>query len=213
MTAPVAPGQPGTPPVVTLLTFPSGLPVTLFSALAGFVSAGLGEDADVVLKAPASHYENSTVVVNNLTARQITRRLNDAGDIIADEERPHLADEDGLPVVTLGSALQFPDDGGATINVGFDDLTRDQGRAMLGTIAKTIGDELADNPLAVNYLEWSWYDDDTRRTYRLIMCKPGQPTPHELRQEADRETARYRALLEHHGIDADQTLDPDGDAS
>ena len=200
--------QPAEPSVtaapVTLLMFPSGMPVALFSAMTDLLGTALGDDAEVVLRPPAAWQENSTVTVNNLAGPQISRRLRAATGIIDGSPRhesdcTELDDSDGLPVATLGSAIKFSDSG-VDFNLGFDDATHDQGMAMLALLAKSMAEQLADNPEAVNYLR-SWFDPETRENYRLIGVRPGQPTPHELRAAAEAECDRLRQLLVDHGFD------------
>ncbi len=201
--------QPTPTTPITLLTFPSGMPVTVFSAMTDLLSTALGADADVVLRAPGSWQENSTVAVNNLTTQQVTRRLRAAAGHIDGSPRPELEVEpDGSPVLALGSGISFAD-GGVDLSLGFDDATREQGMAMLGAIAKCMTEELSANPEAINYLQWSWTDRQSPHdTYRLIGVKPGRPTPHDLRMAAECECDRLRELLISHGFDPGSPAPP-----
>lgn len=177
------------PDVVIRIALPLPLDVT------GSLLHGVAErypDAEIL----ADEQPDELVVTIPATNRTISAPASDptpGGDPVSSE-----TPSDGIETTpaTLGSTE--PADWLATV---YDDRLSVSLPEWFASTFVGLARQILDAADAPNYLEITLADG--KRRYPVIVCRPGAPGPHELRQQADERADRYAAKLRSMGLDPD----------
>lgn len=171
---------------------PSGLPLTIVSALSALFDAAL----------PGGAFGGSTgpgIAASLLTAEGMTI-AEAAGHIIAAAELVKEAAPEPVEVSAeeLSGALghlEFPQEGGLVAAVGPTSKADERAREMAKQLIAAFAPYFEENPEAKNYIEYIAWHPETHERWTLTVRRPSGRSPHQLRELAEAERDRLRAAL------------------
>jgi hypothetical protein len=183
------------PQGVPVARIPSGQSLDLFSAVGAVLDVALG--GAMLVPGNGGDVAATVIARDEQTEREAVAALRHAAMVLgAVPPNPwpsNEPDDDIGETATVGQLEH--DDRGWTASLGGSAVEVAQ------QVMAVLVPAFEEHPDAINYLSWDATYKPSGQRYSLILVRPNGLTPHEARQQAEKECERLRALLAEHGIE------------
>jgi hypothetical protein len=183
------------PQGIAIARIPSGQSLDLFSAVGTVLDVALG--GAMLVPGNGGDVAATVIARDEQTEREAVAALRHAAVVLGAAPPtlwPSNEPDDEIGQTATVAQLQH-DDGGWTASLGGSAVEVAQ------QVMAVLVPAFEEHPDAVNYLSWDATYKPSGQRYSLILVRPNGLTPHEARQQPEKECERLRALLAKHGIE------------